>query len=106
MCRCTPTVRTPCCGSVECHGIDGLKSCPFCYRKQRQEAAVKAANPSFYTTVTESVQWKEWEEHQKCLRASGMGPTYDMAEVMECGWISQHHFQDFLDFCGSRWTRS
>ena len=60
--------------------------------------------PNFYQTVTESRQWKAWEEEQR-IRLHGLckknkldNGVYDMSEVMECGWISQKHFQDFLKF--------
>jgi len=65
----------------------------------------KKRNPTFYQTVIESLQWKLWEREQ--ARRFNEGPSgktwekvYDMAECMECGWISQNHFQDFLDFVG------
>ena len=69
--------------------------------KRRQE------HPTFYRTVIESPQWKLWEQEQaKRLRfINAGGPIrgiYDMPEVVECGWISQEHFQEFLKFCGKQ----
>jgi len=64
--------------------------------------------PTFYRTVIESPQWKAWEIeqakrlHSILINADEGGPIkgiYDMPEVVECGWISQEHFQDFLKFC-------
>lgn len=64
--------------------------------------------PTFFDTVTQSQQWEAWQVEQARrlhdfnkkypkmgLKAKGI---YDMSEVMECGWISQSHFQDFLEF--------
>lgn len=47
---------------------------------------------SFWKTITESPQWEEWSKSQD------INTKYDMAEVEECGWISQEHFQAFLKF--------
>ena len=46
---------------------------------------------SFWKTVVESEQWKAWEKSEN-------GRNYDVDECRECGWISQKHFQDFLQF--------
>lgn len=61
---------------------------------------------NFYKTVTQSPQWKAWQEEQnerlrRVVRTGAKVATgcYDMSEVMECGWISQEHFQEFLKFC-------
>ena len=37
MCRCRPSVRTPCCGSAECHALvaDPTEPCRFCARPAR-----------------------------------------------------------------------
>ena len=61
-------------------------------------------HPSFRETVTQSSQWKLWEKEQErrmkilASRGSLKSGVYDMPEVIECGWISQKHFQDFLKF--------
>lgn len=64
-------------------------------------------NPTFYDTVTTSPEWKAWQDEQarRAFVLSNRGgtphhvpPVYDMAEVMECGWISKEHFQAFMDF--------
>ena len=60
---------------------------------------------SFYWTITHSPQWKAWQQEQvkrlkNHIRNNSRKFTgcYDMPEVMECGLISQEHFQDFLKF--------
>ena len=62
-------------------------------------------HPTFYRTVIESPQWKLWEGEQAgrlhlltMEHKNPDGGIYDMPEVMECGWISKQHFQDFLKF--------
>lgn len=90
MCWCRPEIRTPQCNRPGCH------------------PPAKPKNPTFYDTVTSSPQWKAWEVEQtkrisefnkaKIARTCLLEGTYDMAEVMECGWISQEHFQAFLEF--------
>jgi len=89
MCWCRPEIRTPQCNRPGCH------------------PPAKPKHPTFYDTVTSSPQWKAWEAEQtrrqewwsKNPETRGVGPLlYDMAEVMECGWISAEHFQAFLDF--------
>lgn len=106
MCRCRPEARTPCCGRDACHGTAGKATCQWC-GPLRSEKPSKPRNPTFYDTVTHSPQWKAWEAEQerraawwnKAGETRGIGPLlYDMAEVMECGWISQEHFQAFLAF--------
>lgn len=47
-------------------------------------------HPSFWKTVIESPQWKEW------ARRPSTNANFDIAEVEECGWISQAHFQEFI----------
>lgn len=89
MCWCRPEIRTPQCNRPGCH------------------PPAKPKHPTFYDTVTSSPQWKAWESEQmrRSFIRSNAGGTphiiprvYDMAEVMECGWISQEHFQAFLEF--------
>lgn len=53
----------------------------------------KNGHPSFWKTVIESPQWKEWQKEQR------KNPTRDMPEVEEMGTISPEHFQEFLQFC-------
>ena len=54
---------------------------------------------TFYRTVTASRQWKLWEAQQaNWFAQKKFKKCFDMAECMECGWISQKHFQDFLKF--------
>lgn len=66
----------------------------------------KDGHPSFWKTIIESPQWKEWQKEQtrrfRNLEQVGnkmVGETcYDMAEVEELGCISPAHFADFLKF--------
>lgn len=68
--------------------------------------------PTFHETVTRSPQWTAWREEQakrlsrfnnrkNRTHYAALKGIYDMAEVEECGWISQGHLQDFLKFCKS-----
>jgi len=56
---------------------------------------------TFYYTVITSPQWKAWQKEQNRrmqTRRKNFKGVYDMPEVMECGLISQEHFQEFLKF--------
>jgi hypothetical protein len=53
----------------------------------------KDGHPSFWKTVIESPQWKEWREYNFKDNL-----LYDFSEVEELGIISKKHFQDFLNF--------
>lgn len=66
---------------------------------------MSCSDNTFYKTITSSPQWKAWEEEQKqrlhnhvVNNSKKYTGCYDMPEVMECGIISQEHFQDFLKF--------
>ena len=48
-------------------------------------------NQNFYITVVRSKQWKAWE-------AVAYRRGWDISESRECGWLSQGHFQKFLEF--------
>ena len=61
------------------------ESCPGCPQ----------GHPSFWKTITESSQWREWS---KVAQDRG----WDISVTEECGWISQGHFQDFLEFQGEQ----
>lgn len=78
-------------------------------RDRKGSLTSKKTPDSFFRTITNSSQWKDWEDHQALLRINlksidrrlikvAAGAVYDMAEVLECGWISQAHFQDFMRF--------
>ena len=49
-------------------------------------------HPSFWKTITESEEWKEWSNVAK----------YDMPECGECGFISKKHWHDFIKFIIAR----
>jgi hypothetical protein len=48
--------------------------------------------PSFFTTIINSPQWKEWVNYNEQI------PKFDVYESMECGWLSEKHFQAFMSF--------
>ena len=47
---------------------------------------------SFWKTVISSPQWREWAKKQReeC--------RWDTVEAEDCGWLSDEHFQAFLEF--------
>lgn len=47
---------------------------------------------TFWKTVVQSPQWKEWYEH------ASKNTLYDVDESQELGIISAKHFQDFMHF--------
>jgi hypothetical protein len=56
-------------------------------------------HPSFWKTIVESPQWKEWyKENSRRMHLEPIGQCFDVDECQECGWFSQHHFQEFMDF--------
>ena len=87
--------------------------CDICERdRYYSECLGCGGHPSFHRTVIESPQWKLWQVEQerrmKNFSSAKKGfakndkqtdyGIYDMAEVEECGHISQEHFQGFLKF--------
>ena len=60
-------------------------------------------HPSFWKTVVESPQWKEWykEQHKRFKIFTTTGkelPVFDIDESQECGWLGALHFQEFIKF--------
>jgi len=53
----------------------------------------KEPHPSYWKTVIESPQWKEWDSG---AGHPGHKAGFDVDECRECNWISQRHFQEFL----------
>lgn len=60
---------------------------------------------SFWKTVLESPQWEAWRAEQQrrfgLLTHDKLAPNlgvYDMPEVEECGWISNKHYAEFMEF--------
>ena len=51
---------------------------------------------SFWQTVIESPQWKEWKAYAEPKM------LYDFAENEELGILSPRHFQDFIKFIKNR----
>jgi hypothetical protein len=56
-------------------------------------------HPTYNRTIMDSPQWKEWE---------GVAHTkgFDFHESQETGWLSQEHFQAFLQFVGDMRERT
>lgn len=64
---------------------------------------------SFWKTVVESPQWRDWETEvsKRFARVNEPEPwngVFDVDECRECGWISQPHFQAFLEFVRDGWV--
>jgi hypothetical protein len=51
-------------------------------------------NFNYYDTVTSSPQFQAWVRYNESLDI----PLFDTPESIETGWLSQNHFQAFLDF--------
>jgi len=49
--------------------------------------------PTFYSTIVNSPQWQQW------VKENETNPQFDVHESMETGWLSQAHFQAFLEYC-------
>ena len=69
--------------------------------KQQKEKARKVAsqllansqhNESFYKTIITSSQWNDWVKLQE------YEIEFDVHESIECGVISNNHWQAFLEF--------
>ena len=54
-------------------------------------------NPTFYQTVVHSKEWKAWTEylHQEALQDR---LHFDIDESVECGWLSDRHWNAFMEF--------
>lgn len=52
-------------------------------------------HPTYYQTVVHSPQFQLWVKYNESLDQ----PMFDTPESLECGWLSQNHFQAFLEFC-------
>ena len=51
-------------------------------------------NPTYYETVVSNPTFQNWVKYNESLDI----PLFDTAESIECGWLSQKHFEAFLDF--------
>lgn len=51
-------------------------------------------NPTYYQTIVRSPQWQAWG---KVAYEHG----FDWYESVECGWLSQKHFEAFLEWYAS-----
>lgn len=53
-------------------------------------------NPTFYKTIVNNVFWQQW------VKDNERKPKFDVHESIECGWISDRHFNAFLKFASDR----
>ena len=58
---------------------------------------------SWWLAIGKTPEWQAWAEHAR------KNHLYDIAEVEECGWMSEEHARDFLAFTkqqyqGSKWV--
>ena len=61
--------------------------------------SIKIKNPTYYETIVKSDIWKEWTKYaeDKLL--------FDMSESIECGWLSDKHWEAFIDWIEETTTR-
>lgn len=52
-------------------------------------------NPTYYETIVRSDIWKAWTKHAE------EHMLFDMAESIECGWLSDKHWSAFI-----KWVQS
>lgn len=65
-----------------------------CKRQILQRLGIKKyTNPTFYDTIVASQKWREW------VKENEQNPQFDVHESMETGWLSNNHFQAFIEFC-------
>lgn len=50
------------------------------------------SNPTYYETIVKSDIWKEW------TRYAEENMLFDMAESIECGWLSKAHWEAFINW--------
>lgn len=53
-------------------------------------------HPSWWVSIAGTKQWKEWYKY------ASKNMLYDVDECVECGWMSEQHAQDFLNYIESR----
>ena len=86
----------------QCNGESSSTRGTDTYRYFEQCGGCPEGHSSFWKTFIESPQWLEWEKEQsKRFSESAGNPAikcFDYDESRECGWISQKHFQEFLNF--------
>jgi len=49
-------------------------------------------NPTYYETIVKSDIWKKWTKHQEQVM------EFDIWESIECGWLSDRHWEAFLEW--------
>lgn len=50
---------------------------------------------SWWLSIAKTPQWQAWYEH------ASKNMLYDVDECLECGWMSEKHARDFLEFVAS-----
>jgi len=58
-------------------------------------------NPTFYETVAHSPQWQAWVKYNEENMSNEEVKCFDVHESMETGWLSDNHFQEFIEYCYS-----
>src|ERR1035437_6837793 len=53
-------------------------------------------NPTYHDTIMKNTFWKEW------VRDNELKPKFAVHESMECGWLSDRHFNAFLKFASNK----
>jgi len=54
---------------------------------------------TFYEAIVHSPQWKAWVQYNEDNMDNEEVRCFDVHESIECGWLSDNHFQEFLLFC-------
>lgn len=90
----THTIKNKCgkCKKMKKHKPCFCDDCLKAYYHQPCKGCPEGHN-SFWQTVVESPQWKEWRKY-----AFRDHMLYDFPEVEEGGIISPKHFQDFIEY--------
>jgi hypothetical protein len=53
------------------------------------------AHNSWWVSISKTPQWEEWYKH------ASKNMLYDVDECLDCGWMSENHAKDFLNFIAS-----
>lgn len=58
----------------------------------------KNENPTYYETIVRSDIWKEWTKYAED------NLLFDMPESIECGWLSDRHWETFIKWVKNNGT--
>ena len=50
------------------------------------------AHPSWWNSISRTPQWEAWYKY------ASKNMLYDVDECLECGWMSEQHAKDFMEF--------